>query len=408
MTIQHFVTLIKSSIEKIIKTGFLFFMISCHGQINNTPVNQQDINNTPPEYYGIPQNIISRDTSPAWAQAGQKLLLTGIVYEYDGKTPAAGIIIYYYHTNIHGKYLHKATEKGSLPPNKNGQTHGYIRGWVKTDSNGKYSIYTVRPGAYPTDEVPAHIHLTIQDPKTAKPYYIDDVVFDDDRLLTAEIRKKMENRGGSGVVRMVQKADLYIAERNIILGLNIPDYPTIKTSNVNSGINIGEDIMSFTPFHAWGPDKGTKTCPICKYGWYHGILYFVGNKPNWAEIKDWLTFLEAESVNRTDYLKVYFIYGNELEYDKADREKTLAKIGQTLHLNKVALTFVPAFSDKDSDIYLSKINPETENTLLIYKRSQVIDKYINLKPIQENFNLISRRLDESINEYFVLPKAKHE
>ncbi len=35
----------------------------------------------------------------------------------------------------------------------------------------------------------------------------------------------MENRGGSGVLKIVQGANLQIGERNIILGLNIPDYP---------------------------------------------------------------------------------------------------------------------------------------------------------------------------------------
>ncbi len=35
----------------------------------------------------------------------------------------------------------------------------------------------------------------------------------------------MENRGGSGVLKLVQGENLQIGEWNIILGLNIPDYP---------------------------------------------------------------------------------------------------------------------------------------------------------------------------------------
>lgn len=355
-------------------------------------------------YAQTPQNITSQDTSPGWTQNGQKILLTGIVYQNDGKTPAPDVVIYYYQTNVEGKYLHKPEEKRSMPPNELGQTHGYIRGWVKTDKDGKYSIYTVRPGTYPTRDEPAHIHLTIKEPNTFKEYYIDDVVFDDDKLLTTARRIKMENRAGSGVLRLVRKGELQIGERNIILGLNIPNYPQKEIIQINSGKNIGEDIISFTPFHAWGEDKGTKTCPICKYGWYHGILYFVGNKPDWTEIKQWLNFLEAESRKREKRLKVYFIYGNETAYDKSDRESELEKIGQELQLEKVALTFVPSFSDKDSDVYLNRINPNTNNTFLIYKRSRVIDKYINLKPNQENFSLISKRLDQTINEYFDVPK----
>lgn len=380
--------------------AFLFnCSASCNGQHKKITASP-DIPNT--DINAVPQNISSQDTSPGWTQNGQKILLTGIVYQEDGKTPAPDVVIYYYHTNTDGKYLHKPEEKRSMPPNTLGQTHGYIRGWVKTDKNGKYSIYTVRPGVYPTMDAPAHIHPTIKEPNSIKEYYIDDFVFDDDKLLTTAIRRKMENRGGTGVLRLVQKDNLFIGERNIILGLNIPGYPTKKKKDISSGIKIGEDVFSFIPFHAWGPDKGTKTCPICKYGWYHGILYFVGNNPNWDEIKQWLRFLESEGRKREKYLKVYFIYGNEINYRKTERERELEKIGRELQLEKIALTFVPSFSDKDSEIYLNRINQTTDNTFLIYKRSRVIDKFINLKPTQENFNLITQQLDHTINEYFYL------
>ena len=389
---------------RVCYSGILAFLLiypaSCNGQSN------RQNNESSPDI--MQKNISSRDTSPGWIQKGQKILLTGIVTQQDGMTPAPDVVIYYYHTNTEGKYLHKPEEKQSMPPNELGQTHGYIRGWVKTDSSGKYSIYTVRPGTYPTRDEPAHIHLTIKEPNTIKEYYIDDFVFDDDKLLTTAKRKKMENRGGSGVLRLVQKDELQIGERNMILGLNIPDYPGKKTREINSGKNIGEDIISFIPFHAWGPDKGTRTCPICKYGWYHGILYFVGNNPDWNEIRQWLVFLEKECIKREKFLKAYFIYGNETGYNKSERERLLEKIGKELKLKKIALTYVPSFSDSESEVDANKINQETENTLLIYKRSNVIGKYINLKPEKENFKLISSILDQSINEYFNLSKPKQK
>lgn len=82
------------------------------------------------------------------------------------------------------------------------------------------------------------------------------------------------------------------AEHNIIPGLNIPNYPETKKSEKQSGLQLGEDNPSFIPYHAFNPDKGTRACPVCKYGRYHGIVYFVGNNPNWNDIKKWLTFLE--------------------------------------------------------------------------------------------------------------------
>jgi protocatechuate 3,4-dioxygenase beta subunit len=61
-------------------------------------------------FVGMPKNISSVDTSAGWAEKGQKLLVTGNVYKIDG----------------------------------------HIRGWVKTDERGTYSIYTIRPTPYLT------------------------------------------------------------------------------------------------------------------------------------------------------------------------------------------------------------------------------------------------------------------
>ncbi|NOT35909.1 MAG: intradiol ring-cleavage dioxygenase, partial [Saprospiraceae bacterium] len=147
-------------------------------------------------YYGIPKAISSVDTSPAWKLNGQRILLTGIVYQNDGKTPAPDVLLYYYHTNLDGKYVHNFNESRSMTPNELGQTHGCIRGWVKTDNKGKYYIYTVRPGTYPTNDEPSHVHITLKEPNDIKEYYIDDFVFDDDKLLTSAKRKKLEKRCG--------------------------------------------------------------------------------------------------------------------------------------------------------------------------------------------------------------------
>jgi protocatechuate 3,4-dioxygenase beta subunit len=73
--------------------------------------------------------------------------------------------------------------------------------------------------------MPAHIHPSIKEPNIDNEYYIDDFVFDDDKLLTSEKRKEVENRGGNGILKVAISGDLQIAERDIILGLNIPNYP---------------------------------------------------------------------------------------------------------------------------------------------------------------------------------------
>lgn len=382
---------------------------SCNGQTKKT--NQSDKNdskvigglfeNAEFMYIGMPDKINSVDTSSGWTQKGQKLLITGTIYKRDGKTPAPNVILYYYHTDVNGYYA----DKEGL--DRRVIRHGYIRGWVKSDDNGKYSIYTVRPAPYPNSDSPAHIHPAIKESYIDKEYYIDEFVFDDDKLLTGEKRRAMENRGGSGILRVLVSGDLQIAEHNIILGLNIPKYPEEIKEGLQSGLEIGEDNPSFIPYHAYGPDKGTRTCPVCKYGRYHGIVYFVGNNPNWVNIKKWLTFLEQESVKRSKYLKAYFVYGNENGYDKATRQKELEQIGDELKLKNIALTFAPSMTDKESEVYLNKINPNVENTFIIYRNRSIIDKFINLEPTKENFQIVSETLDKTKGDYFNLPEPRH-
>ncbi|MCJ7465808.1 MAG: intradiol ring-cleavage dioxygenase [Maribacter sp.] len=384
----------------------LSIMVACTGQNKvedkNVAIPHKGLVGGPFEngefmYIGMPEKINAVDTSAAWNLNGQKLLITGTIFKKDGRTPAPGVILYYYHTDTNGLYAYK---KGL---DERVRRHGYIRGWIKSDENGKYAIYTVRPAAYPNSNEPAHIHPSIKEPLIEKEYYIDEFVFDDDKLLTSAKRRAMENRGGSGILRVLRQGDLQIAEHNIILGLHIPNYPETEKNTVVSGKEIGEDVLSFTPIHAWGPDKGTKTCPICKYGRYHGILYFVGNHPDWSQIKKWLVYFESESTARKHYLKTYLIYGNEQDYESSERMKQLEALGAELRLQHVALTFVPSFSDTASEINLNQINPAVGNTILLYRNSTIIDKFLDLEANKANFELITKRLNETTNNYFNLP-----
>lgn len=348
-------------------------------------------------YIGMPDKINAVDTSAGWNEMGQKLLMTGKVFQIDGKTPASDVVIYYWHTDTDGLY---SLGKGMHPKAKE---HGHLRGWVKTGHDGGYAIYTNRPASYPNEYLPAHIHLSIKEPDVANEYYTDDIVFDDDKMLVPYFKKyPPENRGGSGVVRVLLDGNLQVAEHDIILGLNIPDYPKKSSLEKQSGLNIGEDQPSFIPYHAYGPDKGTQTCPVCKYGRYHGIVYFVGETPNWEDIKQWLQFLEMESIRRQQYLKAYFVYGNAKSYDKKARQTELETLGRELGIQKTALTFVPSFTDNATEADLNQINPAVDNTFVIYKHRRIIDKYVGLSATPENFRLISDVLDKTKGIYFGL------
>lgn len=163
------------------------------------------------------KKLIPVDTLPLFSTSKPKLKITGTVYHKDGTTPAGDVILYIYHTDRTGIYSKKGDEKGWA------RRHGFIRGWVKTDINGHYTFYTFRPAAYPDGTEPEHIHLTIKESgKTA--YYLDEFVFEDDPILTQEKRKLLIDRGGSGIGSPKLENTIPTFRRDIILGLNIPDY----------------------------------------------------------------------------------------------------------------------------------------------------------------------------------------
>lgn len=166
--------------------------------------------------------LTDTDTLPGFEffnDSMHKLLIRGIVYKPDGKTPAPGVVLYIYHTNQQGVYESRPADSGWA------KRHGYRRGWVKTDEAGRYLFYTQRPAPYPGRNDPAHIHVTIKEPNINE-YWIDEFVFDNDPLLTQNQRSKMENRGSNGILKTSEYDNwLTVAGRDIILGQNIPNYP---------------------------------------------------------------------------------------------------------------------------------------------------------------------------------------
>ena len=113
------------------------------------------------------KRLTSVDTLPEFENNEPKMKVTGIVYKKGTRTPAENVIVYIYHTNRQGVYQTKGDEKGWE------KRHGYIRGWVKTGKDGKYTFYSFRPGSYPDRSEPEHIHITIKEPTTNE-YYLDE------------------------------------------------------------------------------------------------------------------------------------------------------------------------------------------------------------------------------------------
>ena len=198
-----------------------FFVVSCNGQSHseierNVGGPCQDCNALL-DYKTLNATPKPADTLPGFNENNPKIKITGTVFKKDGKTPAENIILYIYHTDRNGIY------KPSKNPVGWEKTHGQYRNWLKTDKSGEFTFYTFRPAHYPDTQEPEHIHIYVKEPNTI-PYYIDSYLFESDPLLTEDKKQSQKNRGGSGIIQLKMENGIWTAHRDLILGLNVPNY----------------------------------------------------------------------------------------------------------------------------------------------------------------------------------------
>jgi protocatechuate 3,4-dioxygenase, beta subunit len=148
----------------------------------------------------------------------------------------------------------------------------------------------------------------------------------------------------------------------------------------DSGLAVGDPCPAFEPTHVTGPDAGTATCPVCKYGPTPAVQVWV----NTDKLDDVMPIaMELEKVIRAvgiDKERAFVVFTNSSKKPAAEMKDTLSAIAKKAGLEKVALVTVPSASDaKTAKLY--KINPDAsvENTVLVYANRKVVAKFVNLK-----------------------------
>ena len=159
-----------------------------------------------------PERLNWKTTITDKSELGQRITLEGTIYETDGITPAAGVIVYAYHTNNNGIYEKKGNETG------NGQRHGYLRAWVKTNNSGQYQFNTIKPAPYPNGKEPPHVHLTLMR-EDFDEYWILSTLFEGDDLLGEDTHTDQNRMGGFSNIVPLNKDESgdWVARRDIIL-----------------------------------------------------------------------------------------------------------------------------------------------------------------------------------------------
>lgn len=173
----------------------------------------QEPANDNPIYDYTEQQLSNTDTIPGFETKANKLKITGTIYQSDGVTPAKDVILFIEQADDNGDYQIKTKDNGR---------YMHHRGWVKTDADGQYTLYTFVPGAakdpvtFPRRKGLKKIYpVIIEEGKTE--YNADAFLFDDDPLLTKTCRKRLKRKGVESILKPEKQGDMLVATRDIVL-----------------------------------------------------------------------------------------------------------------------------------------------------------------------------------------------
>lgn len=128
-------------------------------------------------------------------EPGERLTVTGRVLAQDGVTPLAGASVYVYHTDVNGYYS----------PGTNDNRNPRLRGYLRTDAQGRYEFSTIRPASYPNSRIPAHIHYVV----TASGFSerVFEIVFEGDPFLDDRVRREASKEWSGFSLVKLEKDD---------------------------------------------------------------------------------------------------------------------------------------------------------------------------------------------------------
>jgi len=140
-----------------------------------------------------PEDVSWKTVLSQKSDKDEPLIISGAVFQADGKTPAPNVLIYFYHTDSDGYYGREGEVR-----------HGHFRGWLLTDEQGRYEISTIKPAPYPNRAEAAHIHMTFTG-KNFREDSIDAILFEGDKFITQQERDAAGKKGGFDPILKLEK-----------------------------------------------------------------------------------------------------------------------------------------------------------------------------------------------------------
>ena len=130
-----------------------------------------------------PDNVSWKTALSKKSDKDEPMIISGTIFQPDGKTPAPNILIYFYHTDSEGLYGRRGEVRD-----------GHFRGWLLTGANGKYEFSSIKPAPYPNRTEAAHVHMTLTG-KNFKEDSINTILFEVDKFIKPEERNTVGKWG---------------------------------------------------------------------------------------------------------------------------------------------------------------------------------------------------------------------
>jgi protocatechuate 3,4-dioxygenase, beta subunit len=139
------------------------------------------------------KDAASKITIAAKDEPGERLIVSGQVFGPDGKTPLAGASVYVYHTDAKGLYT----------PETNDNRNPRLRGYMRTDAQGRYEYSTIKPAPYPNNRIAAHIHYVVNAPGHQERVF--EIVFEGDPNIDERMRAEAAKDGSAFSIRKLTR-----------------------------------------------------------------------------------------------------------------------------------------------------------------------------------------------------------
>src|SRR5687768_8559258 len=140
-----------------------------------------------------PDDVSWRTVLSKKSDKDEPMVISGTIFQPDGKTPAPNILIYFYHTDIEGYYGRRGEVRD-----------GHFRGWLLTGADGKYEFSSIRPAPYPNRTEAAHVHMTLTG-RSFKEDSINTILFEGDKFIREQERSSVGKWGDPNPILKLDK-----------------------------------------------------------------------------------------------------------------------------------------------------------------------------------------------------------